>query len=426
MNILLDLGITNYNNRKIARDHGLLQSHLSGIVPLKFLLSIVYAAFVFGSGWIIGYSTVQFKLLAVLVINQFLSSFILYFRSNISGIQLFRTDSLLSVLDRTLMIIINGVLLWSGLMNQPFRIEWFVYAQTSSYLITFIVVLSVVLYHSGKFRITFNRQNFMVILRQSYPFAILILLMSLFNRVDSVMMERMLADGKEQAGIYAQSFRVLDALSQFSLLFAGLLLPMFSKMIKTGENTDDLIRIASSLLISVAVSVAMAGLFFNKEIIHLMYGDSPAISPLIFSILMFGYIFISLSYIYGTLLTANNSLKALNILAAVTVLINVSLNIVLIPQHKALGAAIASLASQSFYAISQAIIARRVLKVSLHVILYLRILLFAAVVLFTGWVLEKNLHWLNAFIVFIPACMILSVFTGIIKPRGILKIFREA
>ena len=111
INILLDLGLTNYNNRTISRDHDLLNSHLPKIVLIKFLLSIVYGFVVFGAGLLIGYSSIQFKLLLVLVINQFLSSFILYLRSNISGIQLFRTDSLLSVLDRTLMIVMNGILL---------------------------------------------------------------------------------------------------------------------------------------------------------------------------------------------------------------------------------------------------------------------------------------------------------------------------
>ena len=123
------------------------------------------------------------------------------------------------------MILINGILLWSSITSEPYRIEWFVYSQTASYTITLAVVLGIVLYHSGKIRMEFKRSVYLKILRQSYPFAILILLMSFFNRVDSVMIERLLDGGKEQAGIYAQSFRVLDALSQFAVLFAGLLLP---------------------------------------------------------------------------------------------------------------------------------------------------------------------------------------------------------
>ena len=37
-NMLLDMGITNFNNRNIARHQQLLQKHLSGIITLKLLL----------------------------------------------------------------------------------------------------------------------------------------------------------------------------------------------------------------------------------------------------------------------------------------------------------------------------------------------------------------------------------------------------
>jgi O-antigen/teichoic acid export membrane protein len=52
--------------------------------------------------------------------------------------------------------------------------------------------------------------------------------MAFYNRIDGVMLERMLDNGQEQAGIYAQSFRILDAASMIAFLFSGLLLPMFS------------------------------------------------------------------------------------------------------------------------------------------------------------------------------------------------------
>ena len=113
LNMLLDLGINNYNNRAISRDHSLLKGHLAAIIPLKFVLFLVYAGVVLLTGKILGYTAEQFALLWMLVLNQFLASFILYFRSNISGLQYFRTDSLLSVMDRSLMILFTGLLLRS-------------------------------------------------------------------------------------------------------------------------------------------------------------------------------------------------------------------------------------------------------------------------------------------------------------------------
>ena len=113
-NILLDFGITNFNNRNIAQNNHLLNKHFSSILALKFILAGLYMLITLIFGWIIGYNNHQMSLLALLGINQFLISFVLYLRSNISGLQLFSIDSIMSVLDRVLMIVFCGILLWGN------------------------------------------------------------------------------------------------------------------------------------------------------------------------------------------------------------------------------------------------------------------------------------------------------------------------
>lgn len=425
MNILLDIGINNYNNRNIARDHGQLGYSLRHIIPLKILLSIVYAVFVFGAGMVIGYDKLQFKFLIFLVLNQFLASFILYLRSNISGIQLFRTDSLLSVLDRSLMIILTGILLWTNIFKQPFQIEWFIYTQTVSYCLTSLVVLSIVRYHAGRIRLSFSFPEMRTILKLSYPFALLILLMSFFNRADSVMLERMLPDGKYQAGLYAQSYRILDAFSQFSLLFAGLLLPMFSKMLITGEKIGELLQMAVSLLLTVSISIAVIGFFFNVDLIELLYHEATADSPRIFRLLMLGYIGISISYIYGTLLTANRNLRQLNILALSTAIINISLNLILIPRYKAVGAAIASMCSQAFYAIAQVIVSHRKFDLKLTASFLPRLLIYTVLIVLIAYGGAHLLSWGPALIISALGSVLAAILTGLIRPRELWKLLAD-
>ena len=99
-NIFLDFGITNFNNREISRHPKLLPGNFSNIVGLKISLAVIYGIVSFLVAMIIGYEKVQMRLLWVLLFNQFLASFLMYLRSNVSGMQMFRTDSLLSVLDR--------------------------------------------------------------------------------------------------------------------------------------------------------------------------------------------------------------------------------------------------------------------------------------------------------------------------------------
>ena len=81
----------------------------------------------------------------------------------------FRTDSLLSVLDRSLMILICSLLLYTNILGGQFSIQWFVYAQTISYIITAVITFAIVLQKAGRFKIRFDLKFFFVFLRKSYP-----------------------------------------------------------------------------------------------------------------------------------------------------------------------------------------------------------------------------------------------------------------
>ena len=422
LNMLLDVGINNYNNRAIARDPSLLKEHLAAIIPTKIFLSVLYAVVVLISGKILGYTHEQFQMLWVLVLNQFLVSFILYFRTNISGLHLFRTDSLLSVMDRSLMILFTGLLLWGNVIQKPFQIEWFVYAQTASYLLTLITVAAIVRYRSGSFYNYLSLSGSLKVLRSSYPFALLILLMALFNRADSVMLERMLENGREEAGIYAQSFRIFEAATQFSLLFAMLLLPMFSKMIKQKEDVNELIRTALPLLMVTGLSVACVAFYYNFEIIDLLYKAHAPYSSGIFSILMVSFVFVSVSYLYGTLLTANHSLRQLNLVAALTVSINIGMNLLLIPRYQALGAAIASLVSQGFYALTQMLLSIRLLNLPANRDILFRLAGFLAFNLLAGYFSLMIPGWIPGFSVLAISCAASAVLLGLLRPSALRRI----
>ena len=425
LNMLLDVGINNYNNRAISRDHSLLKGHLAAIIPLKLFLAFIYAGVVLVSGKILGYSPEQFQMLWILVLNQFLASFILYFRTNISGLQFYRTDSLLSVMDRSLMILFTGLLLWGNMTSEPFRIEWFVYAQTVSYTLTLITSAAIVRYRSGSFFRRFSLSGSLKILRSSYPFALLILLMALFNRVDSVMLERLLENGKEQAGIYAQSFRIFEAATQFSLLFGMLLLPMFSRMIHLKEDVNELVRTALPLLMVAGLSAAIISNFYKYEIIDLLYHSHAPYSSQIFGLLMIGFLFVSLSYLYGTLLTANHNLRQLNIVAGITVFINIILNLILIPRHQSMGAAISSLISQGFYAIAQIILSIRLLKIPANKDILIRLAGFMAINLLIGILSLQIPGWIPGFLLLVISCIASAFLFGLIKLSELMNIVKE-
>ncbi|MBX7201973.1 MAG: oligosaccharide flippase family protein [Bacteroidia bacterium] len=425
LNILLDFGITNFNNKNIAQNNHLITKHFSSILFLKLLLGCIFMLVTMIIGFTVGYNKKELGLLAMMGFNQFLSFMIMYLRSNLAGLHLFKTDSIISVLDRSLMIILCGAVLWGHVLDEPMTIELFVYTQTLSYLIATGITLAIVIRKAHFKRLKWNYPFFLLILKKSFPYAILVLLMTFYNRIDAVMLERMLPDGKLESGLYAAAYRVLDSANMFSFLFAGLLLPMFSRMLRFKEPVEHLVKLAFTILITPAVIAVCAALFFSQEIMGLLYNAHVDESAAVFRIIMGCFIASSLTYIFGTLLTANGNLRQLNVLAASGMAINLLLNLILIPRFHATGAAFSSLITQSTSAILQMLLAQKLFGFRINKRLIAQVTVFIPACLLIAW-LCSNLfdNWVSGFflLVFLGTGLAFSI--GLLHIKSIYRILK--
>jgi O-antigen/teichoic acid export membrane protein len=367
-NILLDLGITNFNTRNIAQHPQLITKHLSGILGIKVLLFCLYLTVTFTVGLLMGYRSDEFRLLTLLTLCQFLNSLILYLRSNFEGLLLFKWDSLFSVLDRILMILICSALLWGprfSLFNIHFSIYHFVYAQLAAYGITALLALTVISRKASLRRIRWDWRFFLVILRKSAPFALLVLLMASYNRIDPILLRKLAGDA--DAGVYAGAFRLLDALTMVCYLVSVPLLPVFSRICaqKDGARQAEIagtIRLVFWPLMLFAVGSAVLCALFAEPLMRLLYHEGSAAYVPVFRVVIFGLVPIGVTYIFGTLLTAGGYLRRLNLFALTTLVLNVAVNMLLIPRLGAVGSAWASLTAQSFMALTQLLVAIRLFR----------------------------------------------------------------
>ncbi len=416
LNILLDFGITNFNTRNIAQSPQLITKHFYKILSLRFLLFFLYASFTLATGFLVGYSEQEFYLLVILMFNQFLVAIIQFSRSNFAGLHLFKTDSFISILDRSLLIIICSALLWTNVMGTDFKIEWFVYAQTLAYGLSAIISVSLLFSKVGRIKIGIKKHFSMVIIKRSFPYALLILLMMMYSRIDAVMLERILPNGNEQAGVYAQGFRFLDAVNMFALLFAGLLLPIFSRLLKQGKSVQEMMELSFRILIGVGVIVGVTAFFFSDYLIGLRYPDSTALSAETFSFLILSFIPVCITYIFGTLLTANGSLKALNIMAFSGVLLNITLNLIMIPIFEAKGAALATLITQIATALIQVILVYKILKLEINYKMFISVIALVAALSSLFMLLSQSMT--------IGFTFLLCLFASGVIFAFLLKIFR--
>ncbi len=426
LSIILDFGINNFNSRAISRDNNRLGEYLVNLSTIKLFLSVIYLGLTLVSGLFTGFDALEMKMLAFWGINQILISATLYFRSNIAALQLFKTDSVISTLDRLLAGLFCVSLMYLPAFKDSFNIMWFIYAQTAGFFLTALIAF-IVIARRAVIRFNFWNLGFAkTILFKSAPFAMLALLMGIYYRIDAVMIERMLPNGDKEAGIYAASFRLLDAVNQFGFLFATLLLPIFAAMIRKNEDMRDLVKFSSELMFVLAIITAADCYFFRNEIMQMLYHNSTTYWSMIFGWLMINFIPMSSIYIFGTLLTAQGSLKILNIIALVGMLLNITLNLYLIPHYGALGATIATLITQVVAAAAHIIAAHKKFRFEYSVKDLLKlagftgaccITLLSAKMLPYGWVIN--------FLLATVVCSLIAVATNLIPLSDLYKLIRS-
>jgi O-antigen/teichoic acid export membrane protein len=423
LSILFDLGLTNYNNRHISQNHHLLQKYFSSIVVLKLILALLYAMVAFGAALVLGLGK-HLDLLFFLVLSQMLVSFTLYLRSNVAGMQMHTANSIISVLDRALMIGFCAILIWGRIRGFTFSLAWFVYAQTAAYFLTAAICFMIVLWKSKFPKLRYDHKFFIVVVRQSWPYALLALLMVAYTRVDVIMLETMLRPlGIIEAGIYYQGFRLFDATYQFALLFAVLLLPMFSKMIKERQDVHGLTLLSSLLLFIPTIALAIGSQVYHVEIMDLLYNQNVQESSAFFGILMFSFLGMAGTIIYGTLLTANGNLKALNITSSIALAINILLNLILIPRYQAFGAAVACLVTQVFAGFSQYVITSVKFKFRLNYGLIVRLVIYITGVVMLGIFSHRlEIAWWMSFLGMLTASMILAMLLKLINLGGMVRL----
>lgn len=368
LSILFDFGVNNLSVKLAAQDVNEAKLQFSSILIFRIALMLIYIIGLTIINLFVKLSTVEYLLILILGLNQFLIANIAYFRSFFAGLHWFRLDAFFSVLDRILLILSMGTILY--LYSDGFKwvsIESYALLQFCGYAVTFLIA-GITLYL--KIKPPFIKPKITLVktlVKQAVPYALLIVLMTLYTRSDAIILKYIA--GIEEASYYAQAYRLIDALYMFAMVFAGLLFPMFSKMIKDQPKAiGPLVAEASKLLLGSSIAITVFGFFRGGALIDQIYSNTSVDSGSIFFLLCIAFFGMASNLIYGSLLTANGSLKVLNMISLIGFVVNLSLNIILIPKVLDGGAVIAAgvaALTQLLVALAQAIYCKRLFDLPL-------------------------------------------------------------
>lgn len=370
--VLLDAGLNNYISREISAAGRLV--HKKRILSLRFILGLVYLILVFAAGF---NQNLDLKLLALVAFNQVLASFSLMFRAVLQGRHRFVADSILSVLDRFVALILcSGFLyFYENQFIAENGIALFLVAQTCGYLIAMLLGLILVKRTDNAepptdyaASLSLENETLKNWIQKVGWFAVMAFAMSVFTRVDALMIRKYsieglttylkpISEGYYQAGIYAQSYRLLDAALIFSTLLSTQLLPMFTRKIANNENVKGILKLATAVVLSIGITASLVAIFGGNWILNFIYKSGYSneaeleYATKIFGVLMSSFLPMALIHVYGTFVTALGQMKWLAFMAIGCMVLNIAINFVLIPKLGALGASWGCFTTQCVFAL---------------------------------------------------------------------------
>ncbi len=392
--IVNDFGIQNFNNAHLSQHPQLMGKYFPNLLIVKALAAVCYSVLTFGAALFWGFGGADaLGLLGWLVANQLLVALVFFLRSNVSALGFYRIDSLLSSLDRLLAIVFMAVLLWARPFAAPFRVWEFAAAQTAALALTALAATAVLWPRLHGLRWGFRRPFLFFLVKKAAPFALVVLLMTAVSRLDSVMLQKLLPDGLEQAGIYGNGYRLLDACSMVGFLFATLFLPMFSRLLKEKQPVQPLLSLGFRLMTAGAVPVC-AAVFFNRfDISRAMSSHSTPFWGEVLGLEIWIFLAVCVNYSFGTLLTASQNLGKMARLFALGTVASIVLNLIFIPKGKAAAAAAVSVFVQGAMAAGQILLAKRELGLKFRAATAVRLAAFFAAAMAANFFISQIEGW---------------------------------
>jgi len=181
------------------------------------------------------------------------------------------------------------------------------------------------------------------ILSNGFPLFVSGVLVAIYLRIDQVLLHELI--GPEVVGQYAVAIRLVDTYNIIPVAVASTLNPA---IIAARGAAHYLPRLQAlyDILIWSSIAAIIGSLLLGSWFIQITFGEAYLDAVLPFQIQMASSLFLAIGYVTNTWLLAENRQVHMLIRAALGILINVLLNLLMIPMFGPVGAAVATLMTQ--------------------------------------------------------------------------------
>ncbi len=337
--LFIQFGLPILINREVAADPLNGSRTTIQYLLLELLNTLPVLLLLFPIALFLGFQGEGLVICYLVIISELCRAVKMTLRGVLKGHGWFRAESIAVALERASVVFIASAVL-------------FVSKQLIPVVITVVIVRALditglLYYLSRKLTLVspISVQSFAKLFQQAYPFAVSGVLWILYYQVDVIMLKAMTTD--VDAGFYSAAYRILEMFFALPRVVFQVIFTRFAKYnANQPERLPEQVYKGTRLLVMVVLPAIIVAICLKSWIITKLYGSEytasiPALAILLpsISISMFG----NLSQRF---LQATGQEKTLPKLLMVTALVNVAINLLLIPEFGIIGAAIATLISE--------------------------------------------------------------------------------
>ncbi|MFH0868041.1 MAG: flippase [Candidatus Woesearchaeota archaeon] len=341
--IIADFGLSTLLIREISRDKKTASKYLSNSLIVKILLSVItiISAYLFLN--IMNYSP-EVKLVAyIMLLFTLIQSFTNLYYSIFRAFERMYYDAVIKVLRMVILV---------GMVFYAIKNNYGLFAASLSFPLTELIVLvitSLVVYSKFiKLSFEFDYQFSKKILKQSSMFCLSLVFSGLFMYISTIMLSKFRS--ASDVGIYSAAANIILALIFIPMMYGNAIFPVISRFFITSKSSLKFAYERSfkyMLIIGLPVSVGIYVL--SDKIISILYGNQYMASAIVLSILS-GYLFLRfLNVVSGFALSSINRQGSRVLSQGTAALVNIILNLILIPLYGVVGAAIAAVITEIIF-----------------------------------------------------------------------------
>ncbi|MEL6671484.1 MAG: oligosaccharide flippase family protein [Bacteroidota bacterium] len=332
---LADIGINSFTAKTLASDPTRLKAYFPNLFSVKILAQFLYPVLMFGIGYLLGYRGEALYWLVLLSLTQAGLQFLQFFRSSFQAGQRFLLDGLFSIAERVILLVFVAYLFFTTL-----SVERFLYVHLMT--ISLVVVSAYVIFSSlyGWLRPRIDQKLLKRLVKESFPFLMMTILYSIHDKVDQVMLERMAGD--EENGYYVAGYRWLDAFNMYLWTILPIFFARFAFFLYQPKEQERLLHFGQIIAALPMLFVAGFVWFYGEYLLFPFDQSSPEELATILTCLKTIFLAAGLNgifAIYSTYLTSTGHVRPVNYIVSGSILLNVILNIFLIPRYGAVACA---------------------------------------------------------------------------------------